>query len=95
ALGTGSLSADSDITPYAPAPPLSESLQTFWQSGPELEQLQLQIRPPETPYPILERLGPPPFLPEARHHLPIAYDAISEEAISIAFREENEMTPQD
>lgn len=87
ALGTAGLDGDSQTPQYAPAPPLGESLQTFWETGPELEQLQLQIRPPETPYPVLERLGSPAFLPEARRQLALAYDAVSEEAITIAFSE--------
>ena len=95
ALGRASLSADSDTPQYPPPPPLSESLPTFWQTGPELEHLQLQIRPPETLHPVLERLGPPPFLPEARRHLVLAYDALSKEAIAVAFSEETELTPED
>lgn len=94
-LGTQSLSAESQTSQYAPAPPLSESLQNFWQTGPEIEHLQLQIRPPATLYPLLERLGPPAFLPEAQRHLAQAYDAISEEAITIAFSEETEPTTED
>jgi uncharacterized Zn finger protein len=90
ALGTADLNGDSQAAQYAPAPPLSQSLHTFWQTGPELEQLQLHIRPPESQYSVLERLGTPAFLPEARRFLTLAYDAISEEAITVAFSEESE-----
>ncbi len=95
ALGTTSLSDPTQTAQYAPAPPLTDSIETFWQIGPELEALQLQIRPPETEYPILERLGLPAFMPEANRHLVLAYDAISREAINIAFSEESEPKPTD
>jgi uncharacterized Zn finger protein len=95
ALGRESLAADSDTPQYSPAPPLSESLHSFWETGPELDQLQLQIRPPDTPYPVLERLGTPAFLPEARRHLVLAYDSLSKEAVSAAFSEETELTPEE
>lgn len=87
ALGTAGLDGDEQTPQYAPAAPLSESLETFWETGPELEQLQLHIRPPQTLYPILERLGPPAFLPNAGRHLTQAYDAISKEAVTVAFSE--------
>lgn len=95
ALGQASLDSDSDTPQYPPPPPLSESLSTFWQAGPELEHLHLHIRPPETPYPVLERLGTPTFLPEARRHLVLAYNALSEEAVAVAFSEETEVTPEE
>jgi uncharacterized Zn finger protein len=95
ALGTAGLNGDAQTPQYAPAPPLSESLENFWDTGPELEQLQLHIRPPQTPYPVLERLGPPAFLPEARRHLIAAYDAVSKEAITVAFSAEEKPTPED
>jgi uncharacterized Zn finger protein len=95
ALGAASLSDESQTTKYAPAPPLADSMDTFWQAGPELEQLQLHIRPPETEYPVLERLGVPAFLPEAHRHLVLAYDAISREAVNVAFSEETELKAED
>lgn len=95
ALGTVSSEGDDQTPQYAPAPSLSESLLNFWQSGPELEDLQIQIRPPATPYPLLERLGSPAFMPEAHRYLTLAYDAISEEAVTVAFSEESESTEAD
>jgi uncharacterized Zn finger protein len=97
-LGAAGLSADSDeaqMTKYPPPPPLVEAIDTFWQIGPELDELQIQIRPPETEYPILERLGKPAFLPEAQRFQAMAYDAVSSEAVSIAFSEETESKPED
>ncbi len=94
-LGTSNLDDDSQTPQYAPASPLHESLQNFWQAGPELDQLQLHVRPPEAPYPVLDRLGSPAFLPEARRHLTQAYDAVSEEAITVAFSEESASSKQE
>lgn len=79
-----------DATPgYAPAPPLTDLLDTFWQIGPELERLAVHIAPPEAPYPLLERLGDPDFLPEARRWLAKAYDGVTEWAIARAYPAEN------
>jgi uncharacterized Zn finger protein len=87
-LGTGAATDGFPAPEYAPAAPLAESLATFWMSGPELAQFQAHITLPETPYPILERLGDPDFLPEARRWLAQAYDAVAETAISVAFDQE-------
>lgn len=74
---------------YSPASPLSESVNNFWQIGPELESFSVHIAPPEEPYPLLERLGEPDFLPEARRWLAKAYDVVSETAVQIAFQPED------
>ena len=70
------------------APPLSESLDTFWQIGPEVAHFSTHITPPGTPYPVLVRLGPPGFLEEIQRWLGPAYDAISDAAIAAAFTAE-------
>jgi uncharacterized Zn finger protein len=89
-LGTGTAPEGVPTPEYAPAPPLAESLATFWQSGPELVQFQAHITLPETPYPILTRLGDPDFMPEARRWLAKFYDAVAETALSVAFDQERE-----
>jgi uncharacterized Zn finger protein len=89
-LGTGATPDSFPAPEYAPAPPLAESLATFWMSGPELAQFRAHITLPETPYPILERLGDPDFLPEARRWLTQAYDAVAETAVSVAFDQERQ-----
>ena len=89
-LGTGSAPGGVPAPEYAPAPPLAESLATFWISGPELALFQAHITLPETPYPILKRLGDPDFLPEARRWLAKAYDAVAETAVAVAFDQERE-----
>jgi uncharacterized Zn finger protein len=74
----------------SPAPPLSESLDTFWQIGPEVEHFSTHIAQPETPYPVLVRLGPPGFLNELQRWLGPAYDAISEAAVAATFAAETQ-----
>jgi uncharacterized Zn finger protein len=45
-----------------PAPePLETCLDHFWDAGPELGLVETTPRPPETPKPLLRRLGPSPF----------------------------------
>ncbi|UCG23375.1 MAG: hypothetical protein JSW55_14660 [Chloroflexota bacterium] len=90
-LGTGVAPETLPEPEYAPAPPLAESLATFWMSGPELAQFRAHISSPETPYPILDRLGDPDFLPEARRWLAGAYDAVAETAVSIAFDQDRQV----
>ncbi len=63
---------------------LGESVATFWQSGPELAQFRAHISLPETPYPILKRLGDPDFMPEARRWLAKANDAVAVTAMFVA-----------
>lgn len=69
----------------SPAPPLSESLDIFWQIGPEADHFSTHIARPDTPYPLLVRLGAPGFLEEIQRWLGPAYDAISEAAVAVAF----------
>lgn len=78
-----------------PAPSLIGSLTDFWQLGPELEGFAVHIAPPEEPYPLLERLGDPEFMPEARPWLEKAYDVVSATAVQIAYpAESGEMEPE-
>lgn len=89
ALGTGESGEDTAVAPeYTPAPPLTESLNTFWQIGTELDKFAVYITPPDTPYPLLERLGDPDFLPETRRWLAKGYDVVTETAVQIAYLSE-------
>lgn len=90
ALGQSAAPDDDERPEYAPPPPLVESLDNFWQVGPELEQFYVRIVSPETSYPLLERLGDPDFLPNARRWLVRVYDAISGMAVQAAFASDNE-----
>lgn len=79
----------------APTPSLIGSLTDFWQLGPELEGFAVHIAPPEEPYPLLQRLGDPEFMPEARPWLEKAYDVVSATAVQIAYpAESGEMEPE-
>ena len=82
--------AETDVADYEPAPPLADSLETFWQPGPELASFTVSIGKPEVPYPVLERLGEPDFLPQAERVLKHAYDLISETAVVTAYPESTE-----
>lgn len=86
ALGTAE---NRDSTPGeaddAPAAALPASPAEFWQWGPELEGFAVHIAPPEEPYPLLERLGEPDFMPDARRWLEKAYDVVSATAVQIAY----------
>ena len=78
------------VSDYAQAPPLTASVSDFWQSGSELEGFTVHIAAPEEPYPLLDRLGDPEFMPDARHRLANAYDLASATAIRIAYPMEND-----
>jgi len=41
--------------------PLDDSIETFWEAGDGLNQLQTPLTPPETGHVLLRRLGPSPF----------------------------------
>lgn len=41
--------------------PLEHCLDTFWELGPGLEELDTPLRPPEVSHALLRRLGPSPF----------------------------------
>ncbi|MAU01152.1 MAG: hypothetical protein CL608_28750 [Anaerolineaceae bacterium] len=86
-LGTEEDELETAVSPeYSPASPLSESVNNFWQIGPELESFSVHIAPPEEPYPLLERLGEPDFFPESRRWLVKAFDLVSETVVQIAFQ---------
>lgn len=79
----------------APAPALPVSPADFWQLGPELESFAVHIAPPAEPYPLLERLGDPEFMPGARRWLEMAYDVVSVTAMQVAYPAESaEVEPE-
>ena len=43
-----------------PPEPLEPLVDRFWEVGPELALLDIEIRPPDVPGAVLKRLGPPP-----------------------------------
>jgi len=72
------------------AVPLEDCLGHFWELGAPLESIPVSIRPPAVEMPLLKRLGEAAFVPEPgiESLLRDAYQAISQEAIRAAFREE-------
>lgn len=75
---------------YTPEPSLAEELDSFWQAGPELDTVTVNIEVPESPHPLLERLGEPDFLPSARRWLAKAYDRVTERAMTVAYELDSE-----
>jgi uncharacterized Zn finger protein len=90
ALGQVAATEEEETPTYTPPPPLSEALDDFWERGGEVAEFQTRVAPPEMPYPVLERLGEPDFLPEARRWFAPAYDAITKMATQVAFPDESE-----
>jgi len=48
-------------TIHPPSPPLENVLDRYWESGPQLDSVEINIRPPHNPLALLEQLGPSPF----------------------------------
>ena len=85
-------SVDSDSTS---ALSIALALTDFWQLGAELEGFAVHIAAPPEPYPLLDRLGDPEFMPEARSWLERAYDVVSATAVQIAYPAESvEVEPE-
>lgn len=67
--------------------PLERALDHFWDTGPELAQLDLPLAPPPVSHPLLRRLGPSPFT-ESRFPLvgllATCYELISKKALESA-----------
>lgn len=82
--------AASEGAEYAPAPPLSGSMNRFWQMGEALNQFSLRVAAPEVAYPVLERLGEPDFVPDGSRWLAKVYDVVTETAVKLAYTEETE-----
>ncbi len=65
--------------------PLEQCMESFWDSGPGLDQVDMPIEPPEVSHPLLRRLGPSPFGGPGRFPLvgllATCYEVISEAAI--------------
>jgi uncharacterized Zn finger protein len=87
--GTG-YADETPLPQYTPAPPLLESINSFWDMGEALSHFGTHIAPPETPYPLLVRLGAPAYLEDIQRWLGPAYDAMSETAVKAVFTEEDD-----
>jgi len=69
---------------------LEDSLATFWQMGPEIDQIQVKVVPPEIEMEVIKLLGHPSFVDrkEMIERLAKAYRTISRRALEVAFGEE-------
>ncbi len=86
-VGTGSVPVYAQRVPGASdvqSKSLEECLDHFWESGPELGELELPLERPAVSHPLLRRLGPSPF-PNASFPLvgllASCYETISERAL--------------
>ena len=76
-------------------PPLDANLEHFWRMGGGVEgvesaPIQVAIKPPATPLPLLKRLGQPPFLDEnIELVLGPAYRGMQQAALAAAFEGED------
>jgi uncharacterized Zn finger protein len=69
-------------------PSLEECLDTFWQTGPELDDFRVTIAPPPVPAALLKRLGAPSFWEEKEsleETLAPTYATITDQAMEVAF----------
>jgi|GEM_PF-2553170 len=48
-------------TIFPTSAPLEDSLEAFWETGPEFPEIRITIAPPQSPLGVLEALGPSPF----------------------------------
>ena len=82
-----------------PAEPLEPLIDRFWQVGPELALLDIDIRPPEVPAAVLKRLGHPPVWgsqDEFRASLEMLYRTASASVRDAAVASDDEAgTPDD
>jgi uncharacterized Zn finger protein len=69
----------------AAAVPLAETLASFWQMGEALDHFPTAIQAPAQPYPVLRRLGSPPFAKNLEASLGPAYEVMTQEALRLAF----------
>ena len=71
------------------AEPLEEQVNRFWEFPGSLEGFSVSIRPPAIEMPLLKRLGDAAFVPAPglTVQLRAAFNAISEKAVEVAYRE--------
>ncbi|MDP9456862.1 MAG: hypothetical protein CYG60_16590 [Actinobacteria bacterium] len=83
----GKLEDTADAEPQVP--PLEEELEHFWRAGSGLDSVKVSIKPPAVGLSVLRRLGQPGFIDEDLVSLLApGYEAVSQEALGIALREE-------
>jgi len=76
-------------------PPLEEMLTGFWQMRQPLDHFATTIQAPAQPYPLLRRLGPPAFAEKLEARLEPVYEAMTREALRVAFAGDSAGTDAD
>ena len=68
-----------------------ETLENFWEIDEDLSQVNVQVRMPTIPQPLLKRLGEPEFSSQLtlQGQLEESYNMISQFAIQIAYADSN------
>jgi uncharacterized Zn finger protein len=74
------------VAPLEPIPPLAELLDTFYQAGPEIESIAVQITAPEVEAAVLRQLGAAPG--GIDHDLQAVYSAMTKHILDDLFGEE-------
>jgi len=70
------------------SPPLAETLDTYWDIGPDLDDIRFYIARPSTSLPHLKRLGPPTFTNlDLVDILSPIYETVTETALDWAYHE--------
>ena len=70
------------------SPPLADTLDAFWDIGPNMDDICFHIARPSTSLPHLKRLGPPPFTKlDLVAILSPIYDTVTETALDWAYQE--------
>ncbi|HHX63669.1 MAG TPA: hypothetical protein GX702_02150 [Chloroflexi bacterium] len=77
--------------------PLDECIESFWEMGPELEDLQIRVRPPDVEREIIKLLGDPSFIEDDALHkqLQALYGVVSQQALDIAFEQSDAADDED
>jgi uncharacterized Zn finger protein len=83
---------EEDVEEFETAIPLEKSISNFWDMGAPLEGFSVSIRPAVIETPLLKRLGAANFVPEPglEGYLRQAYETISQQAVTVAFRDVSE-----
>lgn len=83
---------EEDVEEFETAIPLEKSISNFWDMGAPLEGFSVSIRPPVIETHLLKRLGAANFVPEPglEGYLRQAYETISQQAVTVAFRDVSE-----
>ncbi len=49
------------MIPRVHLPPIEETVDRFWEMGPDFDLVEIHVAPPETHLELLRKLGPSPF----------------------------------